>query len=102
MRVWIDQDLCTGDGLCVDHCHDVFTLLEDGIAYVVEGGGALNDPGGSRSLALVPRKHQDSVVRAAEVCPGECIFIEMDAAPTAPSEPPIRARAGAASGPSSA
>jgi ferredoxin len=26
MRVWIDQDLCTGDGLCVDHCHDVFTL----------------------------------------------------------------------------
>ncbi|MBL6619720.1 MAG: 4Fe-4S binding protein, partial [Ilumatobacteraceae bacterium] len=20
MRVWIDQDLCTGDGLCVDHC----------------------------------------------------------------------------------
>ena len=30
MRVWIDQDLCTGDGLCVDHCHEVFTLLEDG------------------------------------------------------------------------
>ncbi|MFM8312578.1 MAG: 4Fe-4S binding protein, partial [Ilumatobacteraceae bacterium] len=19
--MWIDQDLCTGDGLCVDHCH---------------------------------------------------------------------------------
>ena len=32
MRVWIDQDLCTGDGLCVDHCHDVFEILEDGIA----------------------------------------------------------------------
>ena len=46
MRVWIDQDLCTGDGLCVDHCHDVFVQLEDGIAYVAEGGGALNDPGG--------------------------------------------------------
>ncbi|MGA1035877.1 MAG: ferredoxin, partial [Ilumatobacteraceae bacterium] len=30
MRVWIDQDLCTGDGLCVDHCPDVFTLLDDG------------------------------------------------------------------------
>jgi len=79
MRVWIDQDLCTGDGLCVDHCHDVFTLLEDGIAYVVEQGDALNDPGGSGSLAPVPPKHVDSVIRAAEVCPGECIFIEIDA-----------------------
>ena len=29
MRVWIDQDLCTGDGLCVDHCPDVFVQLED-------------------------------------------------------------------------
>ncbi len=78
MRVWIDQDLCTGDGLCVDHCHDVFTLLEDGFAYVVEDGEALNDPGGSGSLAAVPTKHVDSVIRAAEVCPGECIFIEID------------------------
>jgi ferredoxin len=80
MRVWIDQDLCTGDGLCVDHCHDVFTLLEDGIAYVKEGGQALNDPGSSGSLADVPGRHVDSVVRAAEVCPGECIFIEIDEA----------------------
>jgi ferredoxin len=79
MRVWIDQDLCTGDGLCVDHCHDVFTLLEDGIAYVVEDGTTQNDPGSSGSLALVPVKHVDSVIRAAEVCPGECIFIEIDA-----------------------
>ncbi len=80
MRVWIDQDLCTGDGLCVDHCHDVFTLLEDGIAYVVEDGEVQNDPGGSGSLAPVPHKHVDSVIKAAEVCPGECIFIEIDQA----------------------
>ena len=79
MRVWIDQDLCTGDGLCVDHCHDVFTLLEDGIAYVVEDDHVLNDPGGAGSLAHVPVKHLQSVIRAAEVCPGECIFIEIDA-----------------------
>lgn len=79
MRVWIDQDLCTGDGLCVDHCHDVFTLLEDGIAYVVEADQVLNDPGGSGSLAEVRPRDVDSVIRAAEVCPGECIFIEIDA-----------------------
>ena len=34
MRVWIDQDLCTGDGLCLDHAPDVFLQLEDGIAYL--------------------------------------------------------------------
>lgn len=79
MRVWIDQDLCTGDGLCVDHCHDVFTLLEDGIAYVVEDDLVLNDPGGSGSLAAVAPRHVEAVIRAAEVCPGECIFIEIDA-----------------------
>ncbi|MFV0308359.1 MAG: ferredoxin, partial [Desertimonas sp.] len=41
MRVWIDQDLCTGDGLCVDHCPDVFVQLEDGIAYVRDPSGPL-------------------------------------------------------------
>jgi ferredoxin len=70
--------LCTGDGLCVDHCPDVFVQLEDGIAYVVQGGVTLNDPGSSGSLAIVDTKNQVDVVKAAEVCPGECIFIEMD------------------------
>ena len=78
MRVWIDQDLCTGDGLCVDHCPDVFTLLDDGIAYVVESGAVLNDPGGSGSLAAVTPRNERDVIEAADVCPGECIFIEME------------------------
>lgn len=79
VRVWIDQDLCTGDGLCLDHCPDVFVQLEDGIAYVAEAGQALNDPGGAGSLAWVPVKNYQAVVDAAEACPGECIFIEMPA-----------------------
>jgi ferredoxin len=62
----------------VDHCHDVFTQLEDGIAYVVQNGDILNDPGSSGSLAQVDTKHFASVIQAAEVCPGECIFIELD------------------------
>ena len=78
MRVWIDQDLCTGDGLCVDHCPDVFVQLEDGIAYVAESGQALNDPGGAGSLAVVPERLVVDVIKAAEVCPGECIFLEID------------------------
>ena len=37
MKVWIDQDLCTGDGLCEEISPAVFTLLDDGLAYVKEG-----------------------------------------------------------------
>ena len=36
MKVWIDQDLCTGDGLCEEIAPAVFTLLDDGLAYVKE------------------------------------------------------------------
>ena len=78
MRVWIDQDLCTGDGLCTDHAPEVFTLLEDGIAYVKQAGTVLNDPGGAGSLAVVPHALERNAVHAAEDCPGECIFLELD------------------------
>ena len=47
MKVWIDQDLCTGDGLCEEIAPDVFTLLDDGLAYVVEEGNVMSDPGGT-------------------------------------------------------
>ena len=85
MRVWIDQDLCTGDGLCIDHCHDVFVQLEDGIAYVMEDGVTLNDPGSSGSLAWVPARNRQAVIDAAEACPGECIFIEVTPAQALPA-----------------
>ena len=54
MRAWIDQDLCTGDGLCTDHCPEVFVLLDDGISYVHDGDAVGNDPGGAASTVLVP------------------------------------------------
>jgi ferredoxin len=55
----------------------VFTLLEDGIAYVKQNGRVQNDPGGAGSLAAVPTALEHDVVAAADDCPGECIFIEM-------------------------
>ena len=76
MKVWIDQDLCTGDGLCEEIAPAVFTLLDDGLAYVKEGDQVKNEPGGSAGLALVPDDLEDAVTEAAEECPGECIFIE--------------------------
>jgi ferredoxin len=76
LHVWIDQDLCTGDGLCTDHCPELFVLLEDGISYVRAEGVAQNDPGGVESMAPVPAEHVAAAVAAAEDCPGECIFLE--------------------------
>ena len=79
MHVWIDQDLCTGDGLCTDHCPEVFMLLEDGISYVREAGTAApTGPGKRLSIVPVPRKLESNVIDAALECPGECIFIEED------------------------
>src|SRR5207248_553435 len=78
MKVWIDQDLCTGDGLCEEIAPDVFTLLDDGLAYVKEGDKVFSNPGGAEGLANIPDGQLDAVVEAAEECPGECIFIEAE------------------------
>jgi ferredoxin len=78
MKVWIDQDLCTGDGLCEEICPDVFTLLDDGLAYVKEGTDVKSAPGGAEGIAAVPAGMEDAVTEASEECPGECIFIEAD------------------------
>jgi ferredoxin len=76
MKVWIDQDLCTGDGLCEEIAPDVFTLLDDGLAYVKDGGKVLGP--GPDGLAPVPAGQEDGTIESAEECPGECIFIEVD------------------------
>src|SRR3954470_22791661 len=78
MKVWIDQDLCTGDGLCEEIAPDVFTLLDDGLAYVKEGDKVFSDPGGAEGLANVPAGQEEAVIESAEECPGECIFIEVE------------------------
>ena len=80
MKVWIDQDLCTGDGLCEEIAPDVFTLLDDGLAYVREGAKvfstAKGNEQGAAGVANFPDAMLDAVVESAEECPGECIFIE--------------------------
>jgi ferredoxin len=75
MKVWVDQDLCTGDGLCVDVCPSMF-VLEGGISYVRSPGGASRLVAGASGAAHVPDGLVDGVLDAAEECPGECIFVE--------------------------
>ncbi len=78
MKVWIDQDLCTGDGLCEEICPSMFTLLDDGLAYVKKDGVTQNNPGGADGVVDVPAELEDAVVEASEECPGECIFVVRD------------------------
>lgn len=74
MKVWIDQDLCTGDGLCAEIAPDVFTLLDDGLARVKQDGEVLSD--GKLGMAVVALGLEPDVIEAAEECPGACIFTE--------------------------
>jgi ferredoxin len=89
LMVWIDQDLCTGDGICEEIAPDVFVGRDDGLWVVkeeashfgktivfdnAEGDG--HGPEGSRGVARVPDGLIDDVVEAATECPGECIMIE--------------------------
>jgi len=34
MQVTVDQNLCTGCGICVSSCPDVFEIKDDNLSYV--------------------------------------------------------------------
>ena len=73
LRVWVDQDLCTGDGLCVQYAPEVFEFDVDGLAYVKDRAGELLQSPGVR--ADVPPRLRLEVIDAAKECPGECIHV---------------------------
>ena len=69
LMVWIDQDLCTGDGICEEICGDVFTARDDGLWVVKEeakhfgstvvfdgGDGAGHGPDSARGVARIPTR----------------------------------------------
>ncbi|MBN1212632.1 MAG: ferredoxin [candidate division Zixibacteria bacterium] len=60
MKVKIDQDLCTGDAICVDLCPDVFEMDGDQAKVIVDE---------------VPEEFEDACRDAAESCPEGCIEI---------------------------
>ena len=89
LMVWIDQDLCTGDGICSEICPAVFEARDDGLWVVREDAehfgetivfdgqeGAGHGPDNGRGVARIPDAEIDNAIEAAEECPGECIMIE--------------------------
>jgi len=61
MRAVVDEDECTGCGLCADTCPDVFEM-EDDVAKV-KGD-------------TVPADSEECAQQAADDCPSEAIKIE--------------------------
>ncbi len=62
MRVYVDPDLCSGCGPCVDTCPEVFDLNDDGIAFM--------------KVDEVPEDSFCACRDAADGCPSEAIIIE--------------------------
>ncbi|MFF4589456.1 ferredoxin [Streptomyces sp. NPDC001388] len=73
LEVWIDQDLCTGDGICAQYAPEVFELDIDGLAYVKSAEDELLQAKGA--AAPVPLPLLTDVVDSARECPGECIHV---------------------------
>ena len=61
MKAKVDENLCTGCGLCVDTCPEVFKM-DDSVAKVI--------------AEKVPEKVYNTCREAADICPVEAISIE--------------------------
>ncbi|MET9765708.1 ferredoxin [Streptomyces sp. NPDC006372] len=73
LEVWIDQDLCTGDGICAQYAPEVFELDIDGLAYVKSAEDELLQDKGATTP--VPLPLLTDVIDSAKECPGECIHV---------------------------
>ena len=73
LEVWIDQDLCTGDGICVEYAPEVFELDIDGLAYVKGEDDELRQA--PRETVPLPLDLIRDVADSAKECPGECIHV---------------------------
>jgi ferredoxin len=74
LTVWIDQDLCTGDGLCVQYARNVFEMDLDGLAYVKGEDDELRTSPGA--AVPVPEDTAAEVLASARECPGRCIHVD--------------------------
>lgn len=62
MKVTVDKDLCTGCGMCIQTCPDVFELNDDNYAIV--------------RVDTVSFDSQNACRQAAAECPVEAIIIQ--------------------------
>ncbi|HUT84265.1 MAG TPA: ferredoxin [Thermodesulfobacteriota bacterium] len=59
MKVMVNEEVCVGDGMCVEICPEIFQMRED-VAVT--------------KMAEVPEELEDACSEAAESCPMEAII----------------------------
>lgn len=59
MKVYVDQDLCIGCGLCISTCEEVFSWNDDDKAQAID--------------SEVPAEFEEDTREAMESCPTEAI-----------------------------
>jgi ferredoxin len=64
MKVQIDEDLCVGDGTCVEICPEIFEMEDDVAVIKID------------EEEEVPKKLEAACREAVESCPVEAIIIE--------------------------
>ncbi len=72
-RVWVDQQLCTGDGFCAKLAPEQFRMHWDGLAYVVGPDGEMRT-GPGQSVPVLPDQVRP-ILAATVKCPGDCIYV---------------------------
>jgi ferredoxin len=63
MRAFVDEEVCTGCGLCTETCPEVFELSDETATVIVDE---------------VPEEAVDTCKQAADECPVEAISLEED------------------------
>ena len=72
VTVRVDENLCTGCGICYnDECPEVFAEGDGGISEVLSAFQK-----GSKYDGAVPENNKEDVKRAAMSCPNSAIFLE--------------------------
>jgi ferredoxin len=61
MKVTIDEDECSGTGLCTRVCGAVFELNDEFVSHV--------------RVDVIPPEYEDKVQEAADLCPLQAIVI---------------------------
>jgi ferredoxin len=74
MRTWVDNEGCTGCGLCAQIAPKVYVMDgDDGLAYAYDKDGVKVGPEG---IVDVPEGTEDKAVEAMLECPTEVIWLE--------------------------
>ncbi len=91
LEVWIDQDLCTGDGICVQYAPEVFELDIDGLAYVKSAQDELlQAPGATTPVPLTLLRMSPTPRRSARATASTYVEFRTGSRSTVPTRSDLK------------